>query len=98
MPLGLKGFEWDEGNKDKNEEKHGVTHLECEEVFFKKPLIVAKDPKHSSRERRFKVLGCTNAKRLLFVSFTVRSRRIRVISARPMSRKERLTYEKEIKT
>jgi uncharacterized DUF497 family protein len=95
MPLGLKGFEWDDGNRDKNEKKHGVTNLECEEIFFNKPLIVAKDPRHSGQERRFKALGRTHGKRLLFLSFTVRNHRIRVISARPMSRKERVLYEKE---
>jgi uncharacterized DUF497 family protein len=97
MLLGLKGFEWDEGNRDKNEKKHGVTSLECEEIFHNRPLIAAKDPRHSTTETRYTALGRTHGKRLLFVAFTVRKDKIRIISARPMSRKERIYYEKEIK-
>lgn len=98
MLKGLKGFEWDEGNEDKNEEKHGVTRVECEEVFFNRPLVVAKNPRHSKNEERYTALGHTHGKRLLFIAFTVRSGKIRVISARPMSRKERIGYEKENQT
>lgn len=96
MLVGIKGFEWDAGNRDKNELKHGVTHIECEEIFFNIPLILVKDPRHSVKEQRYAVLGATKEKRLLFVAFTVRKKMIRVISARPMSRKERLLYEKKI--
>lgn len=96
MLAGIKGFEWDTGNRNKNELKHGVTHIECEEVFFNIPLILAKDARHSVKEQRYMALGATKEKRLLFIAFTVRKKMIRVISARPMSRKERLLYEKEI--
>lgn len=96
MLNGLKGFDWDASNRDKNEIKHGVTSLECEEVFFNRPLVVAKDPRHSKGEERYAVLGRTHGKRLLFLAITVRERKVRVISARPMSRKERAMYEKEI--
>ncbi|MBI2346067.1 MAG: BrnT family toxin [Deltaproteobacteria bacterium] len=92
---GLKGFDWDAGNTDKNEAKHGVTNLECEEVFFNRPLIVTRNPELLQGEDRYLVLGRTHAKRLLFVVFTRRGERIRVISARPMSRKERILYEQE---
>lgn len=95
MTRGLKGFEWDEGNRDKNEGKHGVTYIECEEIFFNHPLLVVKDPHHSQAEPRHVALGRTQEKRLLFVAFTIRNEKIRVISARPMSRKERRIYEKE---
>ena len=98
MLRGLKGFEWDSGNSDKNEEKHGVTNLECEEIFFNQPLIVARDPRHSAGEERHTALGRTLGKRLLFVAFTMRAGKIRVISARPMSRKERKTYEEKNKS
>jgi len=91
----IKGFEWDRGNTAKNEAKHGVTDREAEELFFNKPLIVARSPKGGS-EIRYAALGKTYGSRLLAVVFTVRTNRIRVISARPMSRNERKLYEKEI--
>ena len=87
------GFEWDEGNADKNWEKHGVADFECEEVFFNEPVVVEHDPKHSQREHRYYALGRTDLDRLLFVAFTVRRRLIRIISAREMNRRERKVYE-----
>jgi uncharacterized DUF497 family protein len=92
----ITSFEWDEGNLLKNWEKHGVTHLEAEQVFFNEPLIVEDDVKHSQDEPRWYGLGSTDSKRLLMVVFTIRSKQIRVISARDMNRKERTVYEKEI--
>ena len=61
-------------------------------------LIVVKDPRHSLREKRYLALGQTRGKRLLFIAFTLRKQKIRVVSARPMSRKEREIYEKEVKS
>jgi hypothetical protein len=90
----LTGFEWDAGNAQKNWERHRVTQAEAEEVFFHRPVVVAEDAKHSQRERRFAVLGRTSGDRLLAVVFTVRRTTVRVISARPMSRKERVAYAK----
>ncbi len=87
------GFDWDEGNRDKNKEKHGVTTEECEQVFFNQPLFVSVDYKHSEEEPRFFVLGHTDLGRRLFIVFTVRNNKIRVISARDMSKKERKIYE-----
>jgi len=92
----ITGFQWDEGNLLKNWEKHGVTHLEAEQVFFNEPLIVEDDVMHSQDEPRWYGLGRTDAKRFLMVVFTIRSTEIRVISARDMNRKERRVYEKEI--
>lgn len=90
----IDGFEWDKGNITKNWDKHGVTHTECEEVFFNNPLIVKNDITHSTTEPRYYVLGKTQVHRRLFLVFTVRSNKIRVISARDMSNKERKIYEK----
>ena len=97
MLSGLTGFDWDEGNVLKNWEKHGVNHLEAEQVFFNEPLIVSEDLKHSVEESRWYVLGRTDGARKLMVVFTIRADQIRVISARDMSRKERETYEKKVK-
>ncbi|MAE70556.1 MAG: hypothetical protein CME06_08825 [Gemmatimonadetes bacterium] len=91
---GCTSFEWDEGNATKNWERHEVTQAECEEVFFLEPLLVSADPAHSQAEARFYALGQTLESRRLFVVFTIRGERIRVISARNMSRRERRTYER----
>ena len=88
-----EGFVWDLGNIDKNWTKHGVSKLECEEVFFNVPLLWAPDEGHSSNEIRFYALGSSGLGRHLFIVFTVRRNRVRVISARDMSRKERKIYE-----
>lgn len=85
-------FEWDEGNAEKNWQKHGVRASECEEVFFNRPLLVLEVPGHSSEESRLFALGQTHAGRRLFVVFTRREKRLRVISARDMSRRERRSY------
>ena len=90
---GCRGFEWDKGNSDKNWEKHQVSIWECEQIFFNHPLEVAEDTRHSTEEDRFYALGRTDLKRLLFVVFAVRRGKIRIISARDMSRKERKLYE-----
>jgi len=89
------GFEWDIGNSDKNLIKHGVTDWECEQVFFNEPLLILGDPSHSIRERRWAAFGATDAGRPLVVVFTKRDNRIRVISARDMTRRERRFYEKD---
>jgi len=88
----FEGFDWDEGNAEKNWIKHRVSPSESEQVFFNRPLFISADVKHSKEERRHYVLGQTNEGRLLFISFTIRNRLIRVISARDMSRKERRIY------
>lgn len=88
------GFEWDAGNADKNWERHQVTQGECEQVFFQRPLLMARDTVHSRREARYAALGQTAAGRRLTVVFTIRGTLIRVISVRDMSRRERRLYER----
>ncbi len=88
------GFDWDEGNADKNWERHGVTNAECEQVFFHRPVLIAPDLKHSQGEERFAALGKTALDRTLTIVFTIRGTLIRVISARDMSRRERRVYER----
>ena len=92
-----EGFQWDEGNSDKNWIRHQVTRFECEELFFNQPLIISEDSKHSKSESRFYSLGRTDSNRFLFISFTIRKKLIRVISARDMTTKERKKYEERIK-
>jgi len=95
------GFDWDEGNIHKNWERHRVTPEEAEEVFFNDPLVVRGDTRHSKTEKRYYALGQTNTGRYLFLAFTLRGTRLRVVSIRDMNRKERTTYayhEKEADT
>lgn len=90
----IEGFDWDEGNAYKSLDKHGVTQAEAEQVFTSEPLL-ATDIKHSEAEARFQALGETMEGRRLHVTFTLRAegKRIRIISARDMNRKERASYE-----
>ena len=90
-----EGFDWDEGNINKNWLKHEVSPAECEQIFFNRPLVIQDDLKHSEVEKRFYALGKTDSKRNLFIAFTIRNKRIRVISARDMSRKEKEVYSNE---
>jgi uncharacterized protein len=87
------GFEWDKHNSEKIRTKHDVTRAECEQVFFNIPVITGDDERHSKTESRFYVLGQADSGRLLFLAFTVRNDKLRVISARDMNRKERRVYQ-----
>lgn len=87
-----KRFDWDDGNQKKNWQKHGVSSIEAEEVFFNKPLFVLEDTKHSTAEKRFYALGVTDTSRFLFIVFTMRGEKVRVKSARPMNTKEQDQY------
>jgi len=91
----LEGFEWDAGNNRKSLNKHGVSKAEAEQLFFNEPLLVNTDPKHSQKEARLHALGKSDNGTLLHITFTLREggRLIRVISARPMHRKEKIIYE-----
>ncbi len=91
----IEGFEWDKGNLNKNWIRHQVLNTEAEQIFFNEPLIVMDDEQHTHREQRFHALGRTDANRYLFVTFTIRKKLIRIISARVMSRKERKTYHEK---
>src|SRR6266480_4225268 len=85
-------FEWDKGNIDKNK-KHKVDDKEAEEVFFDEGKVVLKDKIHSQSEERFIILGNTKKGRLLYIAFTKRRKKIRIISARDINKKEKHLYE-----
>jgi len=91
----VTGFDWDEGNSRKSENKHDVSQSEAEQVFFNQPLLVLEDSKHSQKENRYHALGITDDERFLHITFTLRAlgALIRIISARDMHRKERKIYE-----
>ncbi|MGE5620946.1 MAG: BrnT family toxin [archaeon] len=92
----INQFDWDAGNINKNRDKHQVAWSEAEEVFFNQPLIIDDDKTHSTgTESRYYALGKTTQNRKLFIAFTVRNGKIRVISARPMSSREKEIYDEE---
>lgn len=87
-------FEWDKGNDEKNFLKHKVTNKESEEVFFDENKIVLKSKSKTFKEERYIVIGKSKNNRLLYIVFTDRKNKIRVISARDINKKERRFYEK----
>jgi uncharacterized DUF497 family protein len=93
----ITGFDWDAGNARKSAEKHDVGQGEAEQVFFNEPLLMVPDARHSAEEQRIHVLGRADDGRLLHVTVTLphNETKMRVISARDMSRKERSYYEQD---
>ena len=87
-------FEWDAGNRDKSQVKHRVANEECEEVFFDPHKRFLREGIQCGEEVRHILLGRTFVGRALFIVFTMRRSKVRVISARDLNRKERLFYEK----
>jgi|SRR6185312_2453416 len=88
-------FDWDNGNSTKSLQKHKVSPESAEQVFMNKdflvPLGIQVSP--AANEPRFGALGTDLSGNKLSLSFTIREGRIRVISARPMSKSERKNYE-----
>lgn len=89
-------FIWDKGNSDKNWPRHRVTNQESEEVFLDEEKKTFKDKLHSGDEERFRIVGKTKEGRILFVVFTIRRNKIRIISARDINKKEVNLYEEKI--
>lgn len=87
-------FDWNRGNIGKNI-RHNVKEREAEEPFFDKNRKTFKDTLHSGIEERYRIVGKTKEGRLLFIAFTMRGRKIRIISARDVNKKEVSLYEKE---
>ncbi len=89
-------FDWDLWNIQKNELKHGISALEAESSFADEQHVIFDDLKHSTEtEKRYIMYARSMESRILMLGFTVRKKKIRIITARPASRKERSIYEKE---
>jgi uncharacterized DUF497 family protein len=86
-------FEWDPQKAIANKRNHGVTFDEATTAFGDPFGMVVDDPRHSVGEIRMALLGYSQANRLLAVMFTERGDRIRLISARTATRRERKDYE-----
>ena len=91
----VSGFEWDKGNKGKNLLKHKIADEECEEVFFDQKKKVLMDAIHSVAEKRYILIGKTKKQRRIFLVFTIRKNKIRIISARDLNNKENKLYEEK---
>jgi uncharacterized DUF497 family protein len=88
-------FEWDPRKAEINLRKHGVSFTEAGTVFGDDFAITVPDPDHSDDEDRYITIGWSNYHRLLMVSHTDRGNRIRIISARELTKVERKEYEEE---
>ena len=87
-------FEWDEEKATANSIKHGVAFTEAGTIFGDEQSITIPDLKHSQAEPKFITLGMSQTERVLVVIRTERGNHLRIMSARPASRKERNQYEK----
>ena len=85
-------FEWDRTKAQINLGKHKVSFEEASSLFADKNSITIDDPVHSLNEERFITIGLSFEKRLLVAVYTERSDKIRIISARLASRKEKKQY------
>ena len=86
-------FEWDPAKAAANAKMHGVSFEEAVTVFQDPLAKVHPDPDHSESERREILIGHSMQARLLLVAFTDRQGKIRLISARRVTRRERREYE-----
>jgi uncharacterized DUF497 family protein len=86
-------FEWDANKARANLAKHTISFPEATTVFGDAASLTIPDFAHSHSESRFIILGRSHRERLLVVVHTERGDNIRIISARPASRRERKHYE-----
>lgn len=86
-------FEWDHVKANANEGKHSVTFDEASTVFGDTLSVSGRDLEHSVGEHRLVTFGLSSHGRVLAVSHTDRGNVIRIISARPATRKEKRIYE-----
>ena len=90
MPL---NFEWDPAKAASNLRKHGVAFEEAATSFGDPLSLTIDDPDHSEAEDRFIHLGLSYRNRLVLTSFTERGDRVRIITARLASPREREQHD-----
>jgi uncharacterized DUF497 family protein len=88
-------FDWDTKKADNNLKKHNVSFHEAATVFGDPLAITYDDPDHSINEKRYLTFGLSRFNRLLIISHTDSEGKMRIISARLMTKKERRIYENE---
>ena len=85
-------FDWDDEIED-HIAKHGVTPDEVEDAMVD-PRQIADVAYSTPTERRYAIIGATEAGRILFVVFTLRRGRIRIVTAFNAPRRARLCYRR----
>jgi uncharacterized protein len=85
-------FDWDDGNRD-HIGVHGMTPSECQEALLD-PRLIRVPAHHDSDEPRWAILGATEDGGVLFVAYTKREHRIRVVTARNATQTERKRYRR----
>ena len=88
-------FTWDPQKAATNLRKHKVSFPEAATAFADPLSLTISDPDHSVGEERFVLIGQSERRRLVVVAHVERGDLIRIISARPATRRERKTYEEE---
>jgi uncharacterized DUF497 family protein len=88
-------FEWDKQKAKANQRKHSISFEEASTVFDDPLAVNFDDPDHSTGENRYLIIGLSDQGKFLFVSYTDRNNKIRLISARLVTPKERRYYERE---
>jgi uncharacterized DUF497 family protein len=88
-------FQWDPNKAAGNLRKHGVSLEEAATAFGDPLSAIVSDPDHSTQKDRYLMIARSAQLRLLIVSFVERGDRIRIISARRLTRSERKAYEEE---
>jgi uncharacterized protein len=86
-------YEWDPEKDRINREKHGVSFAEASTVFLDTLQVTVPDERHSIEELRFRTIGYTAMNRLIIVAHSDRAERIRIITAREATPRERRQYE-----
>jgi uncharacterized DUF497 family protein len=86
-------FTWDPAKANANERKHGVRFDEAKTAFGDPLSVTVHDERHSVLEERLVLFGRSDAGRLLAVMHTERGPAVRIISARPITSRERREYE-----
>jgi len=85
-------FEWDERKACANVKKHGISFHDAATVFGDPFAITFPNPDHSEEEERSITFGLSQSQRLLVVAHTIRGAKTRIISARIMTRREKVIY------
>ena len=88
-------FEWHPAKGASNLLKHSVSFEEAASVFDDVLAAVYENPDHSTSENRYLIIGNSALGRLLIIAYADRRERIRIISARQVTKKERELYEEE---
>ena len=92
----MRGFEWDEDKNQANIRKHGIA-FETAKHIFNGPVFAWRDRRRDYGEERQIGIGRLDQEAVIVLAWTIRAGRIRIISARPASRKERQTYHDRVR-